>query len=184
MSEKEEKLIKGCMAGDTACQKQLYLEYGPMIKGICTRYTADAEEAEDLFHDTFVFILVNFQNYKHITSLGAWLRRIAINKAIDHYRLKARTRSASLDELDYDPGFEQQPLNENLSMNKLVEFINELPDKHRTAFNLYVIDGIDQEEIVKIMDETPTNIRTLIFRARNILQKKIRQYLNHEEYTI
>jgi RNA polymerase sigma-70 factor (ECF subfamily) len=89
-----------------------------------------------------------------------------------------------LDELDYDPGFEQQPLNENLSMNKLVEFINELPDKHRTAFNLYVIDGIDQEEIVKIMDETPTNIRTLIFRARNILQKKIRQYLNHEEYTI
>ncbi len=184
MSEKEEKLIKGCMAGDTACQKQLYLDYGPMIKGICTRYTADAEEAEDLFHDTFVFILVNFKNYKSITSLGAWLRRITINKAIDHYRQKARTKTTPIDDLDYEPGADVQHLNESLSMSKLVEFINGLPDKYRTAFNLYVIDEIEQDEIVKIMDETPTNVRTLIFRARSILQKKIRQYLNHEEYSI
>lgn len=184
MSEKEEQLIKGCKAGDTACQKQLYLDYGPMIKGICTRYTADAEEAEDLFHDTFVSILVNFKNYKNITSLGAWLRRITINKAIDHYRQKVRTKAIPLDELDHEPDADFQPLNENLSMNKLVEFINGLPDKYRTAFNLYVIDEIEQDEIVKIMNETPTNVRTLIFRARNILQKKIRQYLNHEEYSI
>lgn len=184
MSEKEEKIIKGCRAGNTACQKQLYMEYGPMIKGICMRYTADAEEAEDLFHDTFVFILVNFKNYKNITSLGAWLRRITINKSIDHYRQKTRAKTTSLDNLDYEPAMNLQPLNENLSMNKLVEFINELPDKYRTAFNLYVIDGIAQEEIVKIMDETPTNVRSLIFRARQILQNKIRQYLNHEEYSI
>lgn len=184
MSEKEKKLIKGCRAGDKACQQQLYVEYGPMIKGICSRYSSNLEEAEDLFHDTFIFILVNFKDYKHITSLGAWLRRIAINKAIDHYRKSSRTRTASLDEIDFEPGAEAQPLNEYLSMDKLVGFINQLPDKYRTAFNLYVIDGIDQEEIVRIMDETPTNVRTLVFRARTLLQKKIKQYLNHEEYTI
>ena len=100
MSEKEKKLIKGCIAGDKASQKQLYLEYGPMIKGICARYAADAEEGEDLFHDTFISILVNFQNYKNITSLGAWLRRITINKAIDHYRQRSRMHAASLDEMD------------------------------------------------------------------------------------
>ena len=37
---------------------------------------------------------------------------------------------------------------------------------------------------MSIMDESRTNVRTLIFRARSILQKKIQQYLNHEEFSI
>lgn len=184
MSEKEAKLIKGCVAGDKACQKQLYLDYGGMIKSICTRYTANPDEAEDLFHDTFIFILVNFKNYNNITSLGAWLRRITINKAIDHYRKTSHNRIASLEEMEYEPVVDAEPLNEALTMNKIVAFINELPEKYRTAFNLYVIDDVEQEEIGRIMNETPTNVRTLIFRARNILQKKINRYLNHEEFKI
>ncbi|MBR4918907.1 MAG: RNA polymerase sigma factor [Bacteroidales bacterium] len=184
MSEEEKKIIKGCIAGDKACQKRLYLEYGPMIKGICARYAANAEDAEDLFHDTFLFILVNFPNYNKITSLGAWLRRITINKAIDYYRKTERQRTTSLEDLTHEPGADAAPLNEPLTMPQLVGFINELPDKYRTAFNLYVIDGYEQEEIMSIMDESSTNVRTLIFRARNILQKKIQQYLNHEEFSI
>ena len=137
-----------------------------------------------LFHDTFLFILVNFPSYHKITSLGAWLRRITINKAIDYYRKTERQRTASLEDLTLEPGADAAPLNELLTMPQLVGLINELPDKYRTAFNLYVIDGYEQEEIVSIMDESSTNVRTLIFRARNILQKKIQQYLNHEEFSI
>ncbi len=184
MSEEEKKLIEGCVAGDPSCQKRLYMEYGPMIKGICTRYTAGTEDAEDLFHDTFLFILVNFPHYNKITSLGAWLRRITINRAIDHYRRRSRRKTAYLDDLELDPGFEAAPLNEYLTMDKLVGFINELPDKYRTAFNLYVIDGMEQEKMAEVMGETPTNIRTLVFRARQTLQKKINRYLNHEEFRI
>lgn len=184
MTEEEKVIIKGCIAGDKACQKRLYLEYGPMIKGICARYAANAEDADDLFHDTFLFILVNFPSYHKITSLGAWLRRITINKAIDYYRKTERQRTTSLEDLPHDPGANTVPLDEPLSMPQLVSIINELPDKYRTAFNLYVIDGYDQEEIMSIMNESHTNVRTLIFRARSILQKKIQQYLNHEEFSI
>ncbi len=172
------------MSGDSESQKQLYLQYGPMIKGICLRYAANEEEGEDLFHDTFLFILVNFKSYNKITSLGAWLRRITINKAIDHYRQRSRQKTASIEDIPVEPSVDSTPLNEILTMEQLVTFINELPDKYRTAFNLYIIDGMEQEEIVKVMNETSTNVRTLVFRARNILQKKIQRYLNHEEFKI
>ena len=185
MSEKERQLIKGCMEGDKASQKQLYLEYGPAIRGICLRYAASPEEAEDLFHDTFLFILVNFRRFENITSLQAWLRRIAVNKAIDHYRKCRRTRQLPIEDLTCEPAaIDNKTGEETLSMDKLVSFINELPDKYRIAFNLYVIDGMDYDDIVAKMGETPTNARTLVFRARNILQQKIRRYLNHEEYDI
>ena len=108
-----------------------------------------------------------------------------MNKAIDHYRKCRRTRQLPIEDLTCEPAaIDNKTGDETLSMDKLVSFINELPDKYRIAFNLYVIDGMDYDDIVAKMGETPTNARTLVFRARNILQQKIRRYLNHEEYDI
>lgn len=184
MSEEEKKLIHGCVAGNSASQKELYLKYGPMIKGICQRYTANTEEANDLFHDTFIFILLNFKNFTHISSLSGWLRRIAINKSIDHYRSQHRYRVDSIDDLKVDIAENNPFLNEIVSMDKIMQFISELPDKYRMAINLYLIEDIDQSKIATLMDETPTNVRTLISRGRQILQKKINRYLNHDDFII
>ncbi len=182
MSEEEKQLIDGCIAGNKQSQKQLYLQYGPMIKGICTRYAANGEDAEDLFHDTFVFILTHFKNYKNISSLNGWLRTITINKAIDYYRRIKRQHTADLEIIDFADPSSPDITNRTLTMEQLTTYINSLPDKYRTAFNLYIIDGIPQEEITTMMGETPANVRSLISRARSMLRNKIQQYLNHEEF--
>ncbi len=188
MTEEEKELIEGCRAGDSTCQKQLYLQYGPLIKGICMRYAGNQEEMEDLFHDIFIFILINFKSFTKITSLGAWLRRITINKLIDHYRKKVRFPMESFDELAEEPNISEDPQElfqqEGISMDTLVGFINELPVKNRTAFNLFFIEGMDQAEIAQIMGESNTNVRTLVFRAKTTLQKKINQYSKSREHSL
>lgn len=182
MTEKEKKLVKGCKEGNPACQKQLYLEYGPLIKGICLRYTGNEEEAEDLLHDTFVFVLTNFSSFKEFNTLGGWLRRIAINKAIDYYRYQQYRRTDSIDEIVEMP--QSTSVDAPLTMDQLVKFINELPDKYRMAFNLYEVDGYTQNEIAEIMGESMSNVRSLISRAKSSLRSRIRIYLNHEEFNI
>ena len=153
MTEEEKKLIQGCVAGKPVAQKELYIHYGPMIKGICQRYTASNEEAEDLFHDTFVFILSNFKNFTHISSLTGWLRRITVNKAIDYYRSTHRYYQDSIDDLPEEIAEQKSLINETLSLEKIMQFINELPDKYRIAINLYLIEDIDQGKIAKIYDK-------------------------------
>ena len=182
MTEEEKQIIKGCIAGKTHSQKQLYLQYGPMIKGICERYAANGQDAEDLFHDTFVFILTHFKDYKNISSLNGWLRTITINKAIDYYRRQQRRQTDDIESADYADPAAPVMGNETLTMAQLLRYINELPDKYRTAFNLYVIDGISQDEIVVMMNETHSNVRSLISRAKSMLRKKIQNYLNNEEF--
>lgn len=182
MTEEEKQIINGCIAGKTHSQKRLYLQYGPLIKGICERYAADKQDAEDLFHDTFVFILTHFKDYKNISSLSGWLRTITINKAIDHYRFRQRRLADDIESTDYADPATPVMGNETLSMAQLVRFINELPDKYRTAFNLYVIDGISQNEIVVMMNESASNVRSLISRAKSMLRKRIQNYLNNEEF--
>lgn len=186
MTEEEKKIVKGCIAGDTNSQKQLYQQYGPMILGVCRMYTNNDEaEAEDLFHDTFIFILTHFQKYTHISSLAGWLRTIAVNKAIDYCRAKQR----SIIETSNQPIEKADPsstnhANEILTMAQLMTYINELPHKYRDAFCYNILEGRSQTEIEELMGETATNVRTLISRAKKMLREKIQHYLNHEEFIL
>lgn len=180
MTEEEIEIIKGCINGDTSCQKQLYLAYGPLIKGICLRYTANEQEGEDLFHDTFVYILTNFKKYSTITTLEGWLSRITVNKAIDWYR-KTHHHFENAVEDYVDAVSTTIDLDEStLSMEQLTAFINELPIKYRTAFNLNVVDGIEPTEVAKIMGETAVNARSLVSRAKSMLRKRIKKYLRKD----
>ncbi|MCQ2280624.1 MAG: RNA polymerase sigma factor [Bacteroidales bacterium] len=184
MTEEEKKIVEGCIKGKSDCQKKLYLLYGPMIKGICQRYTRDEESAQDLFHDTFVFILTHFKDFTNISSLPGWLRKIAINKAIDYYRRENHYQVHSIEDMSEEPCASGKTVNETLSMRDIVGFINQLPLKQRTAFNLYVVEGFEQEEIVTMMDESASNVRTLISRAKSTLRNKIGQYMNKEDFIL
>lgn len=184
MTKEEKELINGCVKGKEACQKQLYLEYGPLVRGVCLRYAADEDEANDMFHDIFVFILTHFNEFKHITSLKGWLYRITLNKVIDHFRDPRKKTTNPTDSFESVVAPSSPMIPEILTKEQLMKFINELPEKRRIAFNLAVIDDLPQDEICKLMNETPTNVRTLISRSKESLRNRIRDYLNHEEFEL
>ena len=180
LTEQEIVIIDGCRNGDQECQRMLYDIYGPMIKGVCVRYASDIQEAEDLFHDIFVFILTHFEGYDKITSLGGWLRTITVNKVIDHLRRKRVYRTTPMSAFEQEFGDDTEPSYDGIPMEVLQQMINELPPKHRTAFNLYVVDEVKQEEIARLMGETQTNVRSTISRAKSKLRERIEKYWKDE----
>lgn len=182
LTEKEIEIIEGCRNGDRTCQKMLYDTYGPLIKGICMRYTTEAEDGEDLFHDVFIFILTHFEQFDNITSLGGWLRRITINKAIDYVRHKQIRPSIPMSHFEVPPAVEATHEYDGIPMDVLMGFINQLPQKHRTVFNLFVIDDIHQNEIAQMLEISQNNVSTIISRAKEKLRKNIEEYLKNEVY--
>ena len=182
LTEKEIEIIEGCRNGDRTCQKMLYDTYGPLIKGICMRYTTEAEDGEDLFHDVFIFILTHFEQFDNITSLGGWLRRITINKAIDYVRHKQIQPTIPMSHFEVSPAVETTHEYDGIPMDVLMGFINQLPQKHRTVFNLFVIDDIHQNEIAQMLEISQNNVSTIISRAKEKLRKNIEEYLKNEVY--
>ena len=63
----------------------------------------------------------------------------------------------------------------------LLGFIQQLPPKMRTVFNLAVIDEMDQKEIVEMLQESTNNVRTMLSRARALLRTKIQKFWKKEE---
>ena len=181
LTEKETEIIEGCRKGDRESQKSLYLTYGPLIKGICMRYSEDDQEAEDFFHDIFVFILTHFEHFNKITTLGGWIRTITINKCIDYLRHKKLKKAIPMSSLECDFNDAATHDYDGIPMDELQTFILQLPVSQRTAFNLYVIDGIKQEQIAEMMQMTQNNVSTLISRARATLRKRINEYWSKEE---
>lgn len=184
LTEEEKIIVKGCASGKSQYQKQLYLEYGPIVQGVCHRYALNSDEEKDLFHDIFVFILTHFNEFDHIDSLGGWIYRISVNKSIDYYRRKVRYPMVSLEDRESIRDITKPFFPEVLSFEKLMEFVNTLPHTSRIMFNMFVLDGYSQKQISDIMGVATSNVRVIVHRAKLALQKKIREYLNDEEFNI
>lgn len=46
-------LVKNCLKGKAAAQKQLYEEFAPAMLGVCYRYKKSLQDAEDVLQEGF-----------------------------------------------------------------------------------------------------------------------------------
>lgn len=71
-------------------------------------------------------------------------------------------------------GIEEQVFdNIDVSITVLLNLIQELPDRYRLVFNLYVLDDYSHKEISKMLSISVGTSKSNLSRARQILKKKI-----------
>lgn len=58
----------------------------------------------------------------------------------------------------------------------LLKIIQELPDRYRLVFNLYVLDGYSHVEISELINISIGTSKSNLARARMILKEKIEDY--------
>ena len=165
----ERDLIRACVRQERWAQQVLYEEfYGPLM-AVCLRYSHHEDEAMDLLHESFIKIFRSIHKYKPGTSLGAWMRRITVNTAIDYYRRKVRRRTEDLDHA-YDLSSDEADAVSQCSEKEILAAIQQLTPAYRTVFNLYVIEGYSHKEIADELEITESTSRSNLVKARAKLQ--------------
>lgn len=142
-----------------------------------------APEAEDLIQDVFTTFLERLDSFEGRSNLRTWLFGILHRKALE------RRRSSAIDEktdpiddvfesrFDMNGNWSRPPANlERLFLSKeLGELIrgcmDGLPANQREAFVLREVEGIQTDEICKILEVSVTNFGVLILRARARLRE-------------
>jgi RNA polymerase sigma-70 factor (ECF subfamily) len=152
--------------------EQLYRDYHTPLTSYLTRLVGDRAVAEELCHDAFVRVIVNWASHRTDASDTAWLYRIATNRAYDYLR---RRRIHFTPISDSEPFlnsklvFETQVGDQEVIRNTLAQ----LPHTYRTALVLHDYAGHSIKQIAEAMDCTPNAIKMRLHRAR----KKFRQLL-------
>lgn len=178
LSDKE--LIKRCLKGKADAQRLLYDKYSGVVYAICFRYAKNQEDAKDLLQETFINVFNSLKSFKGAGSFEGWIKRIAVNCAIRHYKKNAKRIDSGDPELSPEAETYTSILDE-LSAQELLQVINGLPDGYRMVFNLYAIEGYSHKEISKELGITESASRSQLTRARKILMELVGNPVNQEQ---
>lgn len=123
--------------------------------------------------DSFLTIFSKIKQYKHKGSFEGWLKRITIHTAIQKYRKKA---PLEIVKEVADAIKEEEEIyfnNPTYSITVLLELIQQLPDRYRLVFNLFVLDDYSHKEIAKLLNISEGTSKSNLSRARKILKEKL-----------
>lgn len=172
----EQQQIEGCKAGDSKAQRSLYDTYSRKMMGVCMRYCGnDRDTAMDLLQEGFVRIFTGIKSYDGRGSLEGWIRKVVVNVALDYIRTNDLLRNTEDIELVVEQDIDSSAI-DDISANELMELIAELPDGFRTVFNMFVIEGYSHKEIADKLGITESTSRSQLTRAKQLLQKKLREF--------
>jgi len=171
--EMHTELINQCIRGNSRAQYRLYKLYSKAMYNICVRMLSDRNEAEDVLQEAFVSAFRNLEQFKGESTIGAWLKRIVINKCISHLR-KKKPVLIEVDKIENENSASFQEL-EYISLNPeyIHQAIKELPEGSRVIFNLYALEGYKHKEISQMLEISESTSKTQYLRARSILMNKL-----------
>lgn len=159
----------------------LVQQYQRLVYTVCYQLVQDHQLAEDLTQDTFVSAFSHMddcppENYK------PWLARIATNKARDHLKSAWNRRVSA-------PGDEAMPQSapggnwnnpEDLTVSEteaqaIRQMVQDLKEPYLQVSVLYFLQEHSVDEIAKRLHRPPKTVHTQLYRAKKMLQQKIRE---------
>ena len=146
-------------------------EYSKIVAVLCNKYGYDfLEEAEDIVSDTFL--------KASTANPGAWLHKVAQNKALDVFRRKKtfkekvfpymQTQTASQQDLDFS---EEEILDSQLKM-MFVLCNNDLQPEAQISLALKILGGFGIEEIAHAFLTSKDTINKRLYRAKQKISNK------------
>lgn len=165
-----QELVKDCLKGKPAAQKQLYEHFAGSMLSVCYRYTKSMADAEDVLQEGFIKVFFNLHQYKFQGELGGWIRRIMVTTAINFLKRNVRysTELMFTDDQLHVVSNDSHP-EIKMEAKELADLIRQLPPGYQTIFNLYAVEGFNHVEIGKIFGIKESTSRSQYARARALL---------------
>ena len=165
-----EQIINDCKNRNTKAQEEVYKALSPKIFAVCLKYSRSYAEAQDNLQEGFLLIFEKIEKYNFQGSFEGWCKRVVINYVLQQYRNQSVFEIVPENIAD-ETSLEVE--DENVSLDFLTRIIQELPDRYRLVFNLYVMDGYAHKEIADMLDINIGTSKSNLARAKAILKEKI-----------
>ena len=156
----------------TGAFEQLLAAHERMVVGTAFRILGRMEDAQDAAQDVFLRLHRNMDRIE--SEPKAWLYRVTVNVCNDFFRRRMATTELDIAHADPSPGPDHA-----LSMDErkrlLMEGLQTLPERERTAVVLREIEGLSTREVAEILGVEEVTVRSQISAARVKLAKYVQR---------
>ena len=189
MSEQlaDKVLVERVQNGDKNAFNLLVLRYQNKVASLVSRYVPQAD-IPDVTHESFIKAFRAINSFRGDSAFYTWLYRIAVNTAKNYLIAQGRRPPSNDIDADDAENFEnasalKEVANpENMVLTEELKSIifktmESLPEELRVAISLRELDGLSYEDIAAIMDCPVGTVRSRIFRAREVIDRKMQPLL-------
>lgn len=159
------------------------LPYLDSVYSVALALARDRSLAEDLTQETMFRAFRYWHRYQPGTNVCAWLLTILRNTYFTGYRRQQRrldtTEPEAADDVSHYPAPHEDPEGrffEQLVDETVLQAIDALPDELRETLVLSDMEGFAYQEISEITGVPIGTVKSRLFRARQILQRRLYQY--------
>lgn len=178
----DHELIAMCLANNDLGFTELYQKYARRIYNSIHRIVSHTAEAEDILQETFLTVFKEIDKLSNVLNFEAWVKRIAINRAISHLR-KKKIEFSDLEGTEIEAEKEYD-VRENELFETQVEdvrkSIEDLPQGYKTIVCLYLFENIPQEEIGAMLGISHNTVRTQYHRAKKRVLLSLKDKIYYE----
>jgi RNA polymerase sigma-70 factor (ECF subfamily) len=176
-------------AGHDAALNDLMERHSTPVFHFLCRMLNNEDDANDLAQETFVRVYRSRESFRTNEKFTTWLYTIAANLARNHFRWRSRHPNISL-ETESDaadqtlgstlPANDPTPNEHALATERAAavrKAVHELPEDMREAIVLCEWEEHSVAEAATILESTPKAIESRLYRARQLLRKKLEKWL-------
>jgi RNA polymerase sigma factor (sigma-70 family) len=169
----EATLIKKAAENNREAQQTLFEMHAPKMLSVCRYYIADLQYAEDVMLNGFFKVFTHLESFKNEGSFEGWIRRIMVRESISFLRTQKQIEF-SVEEIKYENDYDDS-INTNIEVAEIQKLIDELPEGYKIVFVMYAIEGYKHHEIASMLNITEGTSKSQLFKARKLLQEKIKE---------
>ncbi len=189
----EENSIGRLKTGDPSAFREVVDLFRDQVFNTALGLVQNREDAEDITQDVFVEVFQSLGQFRGDSKLSTWIYRITVQKSLEHIRNSRRKKRAgnllsifgkenilpvAASAPFYHPGVKLE--NKELSA-VLFEAISRLTENQRIAFTLHKVEALSYAEITEILQVSLSSVESLMFRAKQNLQKLLSAYYEKNE---
>ena len=169
----DKKLYNEYLNGKKEAFEILYNKYKKRIEYFIYNIVKDYQKAEDLTHDTFIYIIQN--KMKENYNFKYYIYLIARSKAINYINKEKRRKEIKETYLSDNNEKIQEDILEVITSQEtkkeVLAAIEKLDEKYKNAIYLVNIEGLSYNEASEILEETLQNTKNLVHRGKKQLRK-------------
>lgn len=182
------EIVKRVQRGDKSAFDLLVIKYQHKLAKLVAPYVRDSDDVLDVVQESFIKAYKALPRFRGDSAFYTWLYRIAINTAKNY--LTAQSRRPPRSDVDateaeyYDGGaalHDNSTPEANLLKQEIKEAIDQaisdLPEELKIAITLREFEAMSYDEIADIMDCPVGTVRSRIFRAREAIDKQIKELI-------
>ena len=181
----DDNIIEKARDGDICAFEEIFKETNKGIYNYLLNLSSNRDLADDLTQETYIRAFKSIKSLKSKDALISWLHRIALNLYRDEIK-KPKPNIQSIDDNNENNDITEDITDwtrnpENVATDKELQNIVKnaiqcLPEIHRAVVTMHHIEGMEIDDIAKVLKISNGTIMSRLARARESLRRKLAFY--------